>query len=693
MTSRTLNLLSSLEMTIDLNIEAVPRIVEDSFLNALMIMADTKDVVSIDMFDTLVTRRVTSPVDVFAEVEKRLGLKYGSKVEGFAKEREAVERQLYSERGDTGHEDVTLDMIYSRLTSYPSEAKQTEMDAELDVLVASKDLLKFTRQLNVLGKPWIVVSDMYLPGEFLAKALTKCGFSGWKKIYVSGDLGATKNSGSIWKLHIGWTYPLDTILHVGDNAHSDLNIPLSLGITVLPYNRLRTVTRTGAQLDPHLLPYSYLNRDLELNMIEDATEDDQWQHLGRTMGAIFISAFIKWIVERAKATGIKRLYFCARDGHLLHRVWNLPGSAIRFPGIEARYLDISRAPLQIARGYLESNPNWLCPQLIDFLIMVDEKTTVETIQRRISSETNSYLDQDLRKEFPTIIMDRPWGEAMAALRVILSRYSEWIYEAIRPIAERTKAYLLQEGLGEDIKSAVVDTGWHANQQRCISTIVDRQVSGLYLGLWRKALGAIPKAGFAEGAYSSPFAHQGKEEVSELMMSVNIIESLFTSCEGSTFDYKLDTRSRWIAVTRTNDLEYQQYCTKVKWFQQGVMDVVSEIFNGRKYATLSLEDCTLEAGRSALSYVCMGPTWDQLQLIGGLNHAFLSDHDNTQTLIDQQWPVTDDQANAVLATKGWVFGVLLNWYAMAPIPQKGWIRRMVNERLGNLNERRLRPFWK
>jgi predicted HAD superfamily hydrolase len=672
--------------------EAVPQLVEESFLTALMIVADQQDVVSLDMFDTMVTRRLTSPADVFAEVEKRLVSQYGAKNKGFAKERETVELALYSERGDIGREDVSHAMIYDKLKKYPEEARFIERDVELDVLVASKDMLRFARQLNQLNKPWIVVSDMYLPKEFLETALAKCGFAGWRDVYVSCEFNATKHSGSIWK-HVAQKYNIKKMLHVGDNAHSDMSVPSGLGITTLPYPRLATYNHTGAALTPDLLPYSYLNRYVELNMPEEVTDDDRWTALGASMGSIFISAFLLWIVERVKATGIKRIYFCARDGHLLHRAWNSTAFPRTMPSLEVRYLNVSRAPLQLARGYEESNPNWLSPQLVDFLIMVDKKTTPDTILNRITDNPTGYLVDDLRKEFPTIILDRPYETAMASLRVILGRHSEYIYNCIRPIAEHTKAYLLQEGLGDDIKSAIVDTGWHANQQRCLSTIVGKQVGGLYIGLWRRALGALPKAGFAEGAYASPFHYQDKEEVSELMQSVNILESLLTSPEGSTVDYKQDARARWIPVTRVNELEYMQYCAKVKWFQQGVINVVDQIFNGYSYGPLSLDDCTIEAGRAALNYVCMGPTESQLDLIGQLDHAFLSDHENTDCLVSNEFPAGDETAHRILSEKGWVMGVLLNWYRMAPVSKKSWIRTLVKERLSNLSERRLRPFWK
>jgi FMN phosphatase YigB (HAD superfamily) len=675
---------------IDINTSAVPDLVEDAFVNALLVMAQDKEVVSFDMFDTLVTRRVTAPTDAFAEVEKRLVALYGEFYVGFAMERETAELKLRAERADQGYEDVTLDLIYKKLGKPYEDAKDVELAVEGDLLVASKDMLKATRELNVLGKPWIVVSDMYLPAPFLERVLSEKGFSGWKRLYVSGDMNATKTSGSIWRQHIWKDYPLHKILHVGDNEHSDVDVPASLNIAVLPYDRLETRGKTGARLNPHLLPYSYLNRDLLFrNQIQ--TEEEQWQHLGRSMGSIFVAGFLNWVVERVKCEGIKRLYFCARDGSLMMRAWQ---AARLMPNVEIKYLSVSRAPLQLTRGYMESNPQWLSPQLVEYLCMVDEATTAEKILRRISKEQNPYLEEDLKREFATIILDRPYGEAMAAMRVILGRHSEFIYNAIAPIALRTKAYLIQEGLADsDVRCALVDTGWHANQQRCINTILFGQVSGLYIGLWRKALGALPKAGFIEAAYTSPFLHQDKEEVSELMQSVNIIESLFTAPDGTTVDYDTNAKGQWRPVTRTNDLEYEQYCTKVKYFQQGVIDVIGEIYYGRKYHTLSLEDCTLEAGRAALTYVCMGPNPAQLRLLGSLRHAFLSDHDNTAFLLSDEFPKSDNEANAVLNMKGWTFGVLLNWYRKAPVAQKSWVRRLVKERLGNMSERRLRPFWK
>ena len=51
-------------------------------------------VLSLDFFDTLVTRTVSQPTHVFAEMERQLVAEFGSEWKGFARTRVTVEHEL-----------------------------------------------------------------------------------------------------------------------------------------------------------------------------------------------------------------------------------------------------------------------------------------------------------------------------------------------------------------------------------------------------------------------------------------------------------------------------------------------------------------------------------------------------------------------------------------------------------------------
>ena len=676
-----------------------PQVLDDRFINWVMQQVLDSDVVSFDIFDTALTRIVDSPADIFAEVEKQAVQNYGNHFKGFALLREEGEKSARIKAQERNHEDVTLNEIYEEIQFATEDQRELiktlELETERNSVVASQDILQLTHNLNQIGKPWIFVSDMYLPSDFLVKVLTDLGYSGWSRLVVSSEVRYTKSSGNIWPQVLAKHYDLERILHIGDNNWSDYVNPTNYGVRGVPYTRWESNRRVGANLDQHVLPFSYLKRYLDIQgralNKPYLTDEQEWTSLGQCLGGPLVVSFLKWMNARIKVHEVQRLYFCARDGYLLYKAWK---EAKISPEVEARYLHISRRPLQITRGLMESTPTYLSLRLLEYLTATDISTTAVGIFERTCCKDSS-LKEELQKEFPDTILKHKHkdghGGIMKVLRSILSKYSESIYYALEPIKERTISFLRQEGLhDEQIKSALVDTGWTGGQQRAINHALDAQVMGFYFGVWRPSFNNYHKAGLIETAFTNAFDHP--HNVSDFQMAVNTLETLCSSDEGTTVDYRLTQDSKYVPLTKTNIKEAEQYETVLKWYQEGTLDVVRTLFSGEDYGPLRLEDCTIEAGRSAVASVICSPTDTELQLIGGLGHCFLTDHTDFNSQIEPKFPSSDDGIDNVLPGKNWMLGTILHWYKMAPLNQKHWMRRVARERLGHLGERRLRQFW-
>jgi predicted HAD superfamily hydrolase len=678
-----------------------PQLIDNDFINRVMSSAASCDIVSLDIFDTALTRIVDSPADLFAEIEKQAVQQYGDLLVGLALQREDAERRARLAAQERNVEDITLDQIYAELNTFTKDKtdaiKELELKIEIESVIACQDILQLTRSLNQLGKPWMFVSDMYLSSEFLASVLQRLGYEGWKHLFVSNEVHYTKATGNIWPKVISKYYPLPKILHIGDNSWSDVIWPTKYEVKTIPYLRWESNRRVGANLDPHLLPFSYTKRHVDIqNRVRNTqlTDAEHWQALGQYLGGPFIVAFLRWLDEKVGKHSIKRLYFCARDGHLLHRAW--VASRLRTFDAEARYLNISRRPLQITRGMMESTNQYLSPRLLEYLTAYDGQSTIKTIIDRIP-DANQDLVKELQKEFTDrklVDHNHPDGHGGITwtLRQILKKYSEQIYNSFVPLRERTIAYLRQEGLHQDVQAALVDTGWTGGQQRALNHIMggSSPVMGLYFGMWRPAFNNYHQAGLIETAFANPFEHPN--EISDFQMAVNTLETLCSSPEGTTVDYRLTNNLKWVPQTKPNVAEYEQYCTATKYFQQGVLDVVEAVFFGGNFGPLKLEDCTIEAARSAVASVILSPTDKELELIGSLGHCFLTDHNYFSPQIESEFPTSDDQINKVLPNKNWLAGTIINWYKMAPKHEKEWMRRIARERLGHLGERRLRQFW-
>ena len=209
-------------------------------------MIEHFDVVSFDIFDTLLYRVLNSPVDVFRlmgpEVEERFG------ISDFAEKRIAAEREA---RRRTPLEEVTADEIYAVLLPDCATAAallRLEKETEQRVLRRDSVMSELMKHCIAKGKKVLILSDMYQSKDFLQDVLEQCGIDGYHAVYVSSEEKATKASGSLF-LRVAEREQITDRkrwLHIGDNVHSDYDVPKSLGLSVKLYDngRIPQLTET-----------------------------------------------------------------------------------------------------------------------------------------------------------------------------------------------------------------------------------------------------------------------------------------------------------------------------------------------------------------------------------------------------------------------------------------------------------------
>ena len=190
--------------------EVKPSAVSDGWFYSQSVPFDTRyldllskirkyDTVSFDLFDTLLTRPVLRPDDLFYFLDE----KYRKiLVSSFHDIRCLAERRL---RERTLGE-VTLDGIYEEIKrdraldgSVIEEIKRAEIELEdeyLSVRKSAKNLLDFARSL---GKEIIITSDFYMGESIISPILKKRGIY-FDKLIISSDFGKTKADGGLFSL-------------------------------------------------------------------------------------------------------------------------------------------------------------------------------------------------------------------------------------------------------------------------------------------------------------------------------------------------------------------------------------------------------------------------------------------------------------------------------------------------------------
>lgn len=187
----------------------------------LKYFVDKNDVVSFDIFDTLIERTVFSPLDIFLMVGRIvLG---ETAAEKFLVDRKQAEH-LARKKVENG--EVTLDEIYncmpSRYEKLREKLKQVEIQTELDCCKKKYCITDIYQYSITSGKDVYLISDMYLSRDVIEKILAKCGIEKYKKCYISCEKHCNKITGDLFKRVIDENgIQSSRMLHIGDSFKAD----------------------------------------------------------------------------------------------------------------------------------------------------------------------------------------------------------------------------------------------------------------------------------------------------------------------------------------------------------------------------------------------------------------------------------------------------------------------------------------
>lgn len=290
------------------------------------------DVISFDIYDTLITRKTLLPEDVFELIGQRLektGLK--EKAKDFPEKRREMLREF---------PESDINRQYKALQSRPgfsAEECRRLLDMELRTekeLTVSRHRTADLLELAVKsGKTVVLTSDMYLTGKMLEDILTGLGLSGWQEILVSCEQHRTKSSGlfEVLKQH----YPGKKIIHFGNDITADIVATTEAGIRAV---RLPSGTDLAIQGGwGELLKYADTadERNL-LGLIISRVFNDPFlpagfsasERKGRltrfAVGACMpvITGYLFWLAEMLQNDHYDRVLFLSRDGFMLTALFN-----------------------------------------------------------------------------------------------------------------------------------------------------------------------------------------------------------------------------------------------------------------------------------------------------------------------------------------------------------------------------------
>ena len=285
---------------------------------------EQSEIISFDVFDTLLVRKVLYPTDVFSVMENHPMMKKTG-IENFAVLR------IYAEH-DVPYGNI--DAIYAELqqvTGLDEDSiriiKELEIQTEKNVLTARKQMKILMEEILKKGKEVVLTTDMYLPSDTIAEILNENGIEGYSRIFNSCEYKKAKETGLFAELK---KYAQGRrVLHIGDNYGTDIACAEQYGIqaihvpsvmqTALAAGWEDTVRKCSTLSERCLvglsLMYAYNNPFAELDP-EHLTEEETLRRYGYAKMAPLIVGHGIWLINMIKNKSYDRVLFYARDGYL-----------------------------------------------------------------------------------------------------------------------------------------------------------------------------------------------------------------------------------------------------------------------------------------------------------------------------------------------------------------------------------------
>ena len=431
------------------------------------------DVISFDIFDTLIFRPFSEPTDVFFMV--------GEKLDFLDFKRIRTEQEFLSRRDKLnthGTNEVTLEDIWARMekeTGIPSDAGiKTELETESEYCFANPYMKKIYDGIKEAGKTIVITSDIYLPSDFLRSMLEKNGFTGFDKLYVSCEHGCSKSDGRLYK-KIKKDYPGKSFIHVGDNKVSDVDRAKEAGFETHYYPNADKEAFGCRPYDMSPITGGAYRGVVNKRLYNGLNRYSIEYEYGYIYGGLFVLGYCHFIHRYYKANDMDKLLFLARDGDILKQVYEK-----LFPEDNISYLYWSRAvgtKLMIKKNRYDYFKRYIYNKVNQ---SVSVREVLESMELGFMAEKPEWKSTGLS------LGEQLTHRNSDTLKSFLNAHFEEIVKAYEPQSEGAGRYITKETEGCK-KVCAVDIGWAGSGAVALATLckdewgMDCDITGIVAG--------------------------------------------------------------------------------------------------------------------------------------------------------------------------------------------------------------------
>ncbi len=565
-------------------------------LEKLKELIDKYEIISFDIFDTLLLRSVRIPIDVFRILEVYVKKSFG--IDDFCNTRVNSERISRTEKNAF---ETSLDEIYDCVPIDDSlikeKIKNKEIELENQFLVANPFMKEVFDYCKEKGKQVLCISDMYLPSQYILKFLKKNGY-GDVKVYISCEYHKHKGNCTLYyKVHEIEGFDKSKWLHIGDNYESDYNQAIKFGISAYHY---RKVSERSPFLGDNLSISASIIYAICNNRVNNGLDIPYWKKFGIQYAAPIYYAFANWIYKNN--LDHDNVFFFARDGYIIKKVFDLILKKEK-SDIYSSYFYTSRRATQLPLLIYE-NKTFAVDMLAGVNFQYEEKTKVRNIFDNFDIPLNKYnfvLQKYGFKSEDDIIT----VENHIFYRQLISELYPLFKEKMSEQVKFIKDYLKQEKATEFQTMNIVDIGWRGSVQYSLSHALENEMFGYYL-----CTGPYVYSDILYNTRGFLLNYNAPGELSEVIINnMMMFEFLFSAPEGSLIGYKKE-KGKILPILD----DKVDFINEVAVLQEAALDVIEEFLKYYPYTNDLTSDESLLAYRRFLNE----KKYEDIVMVGTLN---------------------------------------------------------------------------
>lgn len=538
-------------------------------VNSLLEKLKSYDVISFDIFDTALYRKVEFPNDVFNIMSMEMQYNDFTNVRKIAEE---LARKNKEEK--EGHREIVLSEIYDVLEEVfcvSRKWEKREEDLEIILSIPNPYILLIFNELKKLGKCLVFTSDMYLPKSVIIKMLEKNGYKNYEDIYLSNEYKLRKGDGNLQKILLK-NFKGKRIIHIGDNKSSDVDRSLESGLDAV-YNPSSELYYREENLEG--LSASFYRAVIQTTLNNGLWDKNIFFEHGFRVGGILALGFCEYINKLVEEKNIDKILFCARDCEILYKIYN------QFcKKVDNEYIEISRYAIMSI-----TNERYLYDWAKRFILRYAEYMKNKKTIKAILEETGfyylvNYLEDDDIDKF--LFFSSVGKERLE--KFILNHKA--IIEENNESNKKAAVKYFSNSIGKGKNILIVDIGWSGS---CITAlkyfiekncgIVTDNISGVLMCTSRNlSLKNAIEANVLNAYIYSPFQNldfakfmmPGGKGIKEQDLLHMPLEYLFTSINSSLINYLQDDKEN-IVFKRSN--HFPENKNEIEQMQAGMIEFV------------------------------------------------------------------------------------------------------------------------